>query len=132
MNAYSSRVTPQTIVALAPMLVPRFTNVCLYSLLRETWLRGLMTLVNTIDGPQNTSSSRITPSYTETLFWILTLSPITTSRATKTFWPSEQPRPMRAPDMTWLPCQILVPSPTDAPESTLADSWTKIRADEPS
>ena len=36
-------------------------HVCRYSCLRDTWLRGLMTLVNTIDGPQNTSSSSMTP-----------------------------------------------------------------------
>ena len=28
---------------------------------RDTWLRGLITLVNTMDGPQNTSSSSTTP-----------------------------------------------------------------------
>ena len=33
-----------------------------YSFLRDTWLRGLRTFVNTIDGPQNTSSSSSTPS----------------------------------------------------------------------
>jgi len=33
-------------------------------------------LVNTIEGPQKTSSSKTTPSYRETLFWILTLSPM--------------------------------------------------------
>ncbi len=54
-------VCPQTMVALAPMLAPRFTSVARYSCLRDTWLRGLITLVNTIDGPQNTSSSSTTP-----------------------------------------------------------------------
>src|SRR2546423_8765893 len=122
MKAYSSRVTPQTIVALAPMLVPRFTSVCLYSLLRETWLRGLMTLVNTIDGPQKTSSSRITPSYTETLFWILTLFPILTPFMTTTFCPSEQRAQITAPPSTWQKCQIFVSSPTCAPSSTYAHS----------
>src|ERR1035441_6187622 len=60
-NAYSPIVIPQTIVLFAPIEAPRFTRVCLYSFLRRTWLRGLITLVNTIDGPQNTSSSRIQP-----------------------------------------------------------------------
>src|SRR5437773_7566790 len=62
MNAYSPSVTPHRIVALAPMEPPRFTRVGRYSCLRDTWLRGFSTLVNTHDGPQNTSSSRVTPS----------------------------------------------------------------------
>ena len=59
---------PQTIVQLAPRLAPRPTRVARNSSFRDTWLRGLRTLVNTIDGPQNTSSSRVTPVYTDTLF----------------------------------------------------------------
>src|SRR5213079_1476563 len=61
-NAYSPRVTPQTIVAFAPIEPPRFTSVRRYSFLRGTWLRGFITLVNTQEGPQNTSSSSSTPS----------------------------------------------------------------------
>jgi len=34
----------------------------LVGVVRETWLRGFMTLVNTQLGPQNTSSSSVTPS----------------------------------------------------------------------
>ena len=55
-------VAPQTTVALAPMLAPRRTRVRRYSSFRLTWLRGFTTFVNTIDGPQNTSSSSSTPS----------------------------------------------------------------------
>src|SRR2546422_428761 len=62
MNAYSPSVTPHRMVALAPIELPRFTRVDRYSRLRDTWLRGFSTLVNTQDGPQNTSSSRVTPS----------------------------------------------------------------------
>src|SRR2546422_8817997 len=62
MKAYSPRVTPHTIVALAPIELPRFTRVGRYACLRETWARGFTTLVNTQDGPQNTSSSSTTPS----------------------------------------------------------------------
>src|SRR5437899_6697965 len=62
MKAYSPSVTPQTIVAFAPIDTPRFTSVTRYSCLRDTWLRGFITLVNTHDGPQNTSSSSVTPS----------------------------------------------------------------------
>src|SRR6185436_8779953 len=98
-------------VVFAPMLAPRLTSVVLYSSLRETWLRGLTTLVNTIDGPQNTSSSRITPVYNDTLFWILTLLPTTTSGETTTFWPMLQSRPIRARGITWEKCQIFVPAP---------------------
>src|SRR3546814_7080892 len=61
-------------------------------------------------GPQNTSSSRRPASYTETLFWIFTLLPMTTSLATKTFCPSEQPAPIRAPEQTCAQCQLRVPS----------------------
>jgi len=61
-NANSPSVTPHTTVALAPIEEPRFTSVARYSFFRDTWLRGLSTLVNTIDGPQKTSSSSVTPS----------------------------------------------------------------------
>ena len=98
-------------VEFAPRLAPRFTSVGWYSSCRDTWLRGLMTLVNTIDGPQNTSSSSTTPVYTDTLFWILTLSPTTTPGEMTTFWPMLQRRPMRAPAITWLKCQTFVSSP---------------------
>ncbi len=62
MKAYSPSVTPQTIVAFAPIEPPRLTSVFMYSCLRETWLRGFSTFVNTHDGPQKTSSSSSTPS----------------------------------------------------------------------
>src|SRR2546425_2314388 len=62
MKAYSPSVTPQTMVAFAPIEPPRFTSVRRYSFLRGTWLRGFITLVNTHDGPRNTSSSSSTPS----------------------------------------------------------------------
>jgi hypothetical protein len=60
-NAYRPIVWPQRIVEFAPRLAPRLTSVRRYSSFRDTWLRGLITLVNTIDGPQNTSSSSTTP-----------------------------------------------------------------------
>src|SRR6476659_7303920 len=104
-------VVPHTTVLFAPSEAPRRTSVVLYSSLRATWLRGLITLVNTIDGPQNTSSSRTQPVYTDTLFWILTLLPITTSGETTTFCPMLQPAPIRQFFMTWEKCQILVPGP---------------------
>ncbi len=62
MKAYSPRVTPQTTVALAPIVAPRRTTVGRYSCFRETWLRGFNTLVKTQLGPQKTSSSSVTPS----------------------------------------------------------------------
>src|SRR5450759_1207238 len=118
MNEYSSRVTPNTIVALAPIVAPRRTSVRLYSFFRDTWLRGLTTLVKTIDGPQNTSSSSSTPSYTDTLFCILTLLPILTPFITTTFCPSEQRSPITAPPSTWQKCQTFVSGPICAPSST--------------
>ena len=81
-KAYSPTVWPQTTVQLAPSVAPRRTTVRRYSCLRVTAERGLSTLVNTMLGPQKTSSSSVTASYTETLFWILTLSPMTTSLPT--------------------------------------------------
>ena len=44
--------------------------------------RGLNTFVNTMLGPQNTSSSSVTASYTDTWFWIFTLRPMATSLPT--------------------------------------------------
>jgi hypothetical protein len=62
MNACSPISTPQTIVQLAPNVAPRRTIVSRYSSLRETAERGLYTFVNTMLGPQNTSSSSVTLS----------------------------------------------------------------------
>src|SRR5256885_13923222 len=76
---------PHTIVAFAPMVAPRPTRVAWYSPLRFTKARGLLTLVNTTEGPTKTSSSRMTPSYSETLFCTRQLRPSTTVEATKTF-----------------------------------------------
>ena len=56
-------VTPQTTVALAPIVAPRRTSVGEKSSsgLRGNALRGVSTFVKTIDGPQKTSSSSVTP-----------------------------------------------------------------------
>jgi hypothetical protein len=110
-------VVPHTTVQLAPSDAPCRTRVVLYSSFLDTWLRGLTTLVNTIDGPQKTSSSRVQPVYTDTLFWILTLLPITTSGEITTFWPMLQPAPIRVFFMTWEKCQIFVPAPME-------DGWS--------
>ena len=61
MNAYRPMVVPQRIVALAPIEAPHLTNVVLYSPRRTISLRGFTTLVNTIEGPQKTWSSRMIP-----------------------------------------------------------------------
>ena len=84
-----------------------------------------MTFVKTMEGPQNTSSSRTTPEYTETLFCIFTLLPIFTSGERTTFWPILQLFPICAPGITWLKCQIFVPSPTRHDLSTIAVSCEK-------
>ncbi len=47
-------------------------------------------------GPQNTKSSRTTPSYRDTLFWILQKSPMVTPSATMTFCPRMQSLPITA------------------------------------
>jgi hypothetical protein len=108
-------VLPHTTVQFAPSVAPRRTSVGRYSCLRATPERGLTTFVKTMLGPQNTSSSSVTASYTLTLFWMRTWSPITAALPTKTFCPSEQSRPMRAPAHTWTQCQMRVPSPISAP-----------------
>src|SRR5262245_8619371 len=116
---------PQTMVQLAPRVAPCRTRVGRSSSMRRIALRGLNTLVNTIDGPQNTSSSRVTPSYTETLFWIFTLLPMLTFGPITTFWPIRQFLPRRELLNTWETCQIVVPSPISTSSSMKADSWTK-------
>ena len=62
MNADSPIVTPQTIVAFAPMVAPWRTTVGSMLARRSTVARGLRTFVNTAEGPTNTSASRATPS----------------------------------------------------------------------
>ena len=52
---------PHTIVTLAPIDAPFPIIVSLYSLFLSIKLLGFTTLVNTHDGPKNTSSSHITP-----------------------------------------------------------------------
>jgi hypothetical protein len=62
MKHQAPSVTPHRIVAFAPIVAPWRTKVRRYSCFRDTWLRGLITFVKTIDGPQNTLSSSSTPS----------------------------------------------------------------------
>src|SRR5690554_625843 len=119
-KANSPTVTPQTMVQLAPSVAPFFTRVSRYSSLRSMSERGLYTLVNTMLGPQNTPSSRCTLSYTDTLFWILQLSPMVTLFPMNTFWPMETFLPILAPPHTWTKCQTREPSPIWAPSSTIA------------
>ena len=61
-SACSPSVVPHRIVAFAPMVAPRPTVVGANACLRLTAARGVSTLVNTADGPTNTSLSRVTPS----------------------------------------------------------------------
>src|SRR5262245_1992842 len=118
-------VTPHTMVLLAPSVAPHLTSVGRSSSRRLISLRGLYTFVNTIDGPQNTSSSRVTPSYTETLFWILTPLPTRTFGPITTFWPIRQFLPIWEFLNTCDTCQMVVPSPISTASSMKADSWTK-------
>src|SRR5690606_26627327 len=87
MKAYGPILLPQTIVALAPTVAPLPTCVASYLSRRTTALRGLVTLVNTQDGPRKTSSPQVTPVYNDTLFCTLTLLPNTTPGAITTFCP---------------------------------------------
>src|SRR5262249_31247341 len=61
MKQYSPSTWPQTMVALAPIVAPRLTRVWRNSLFRSISARGLLTLVNTQEGPQKTPSSSVTP-----------------------------------------------------------------------
>jgi len=79
--------------------------------------------VRTQEGPRNTSSSMMIPSYMETLFCILTLLPMTTPPATMVFWPRLQPAPIFAPAQTWLKCQMRVPSPISHGSSMTTVGW---------
>ncbi len=125
MRAYSPISLPQTIVAFAPTDAPRRSMVGLYSFLRATALRGFITLVKTIDGPRNTSSSHTTPVYTLTLFWIFTLRPNFTSGDMTTFCPILQFSPIVQFGIMCEKCHILVPFPIVQPSSTYADSCLK-------
>ena len=68
-------------------------------------------------------------SYTDTLFWIYTRSPIRTRwLPTKTFCPSEQPAPISAPPRKCgTQCQMRLLAPMRAPSSTMADGWWSSR-----
>ena len=68
MKQYFPSVAPQTMVPFALIEAPIRTRVGRYSCFRDTALRGFTTFVNTIEGPQKASLSRVTPSYNETLF----------------------------------------------------------------
>ena len=61
-SAYSPIVTPQMIVAFAPIEQPFLRSVFLNSSLRYIKALGFITFVKTIDGPRKTSSSISTPS----------------------------------------------------------------------
>ena len=61
-NANSPISIPHKMVAFAPIVAPFFTSVFLNSFFLITALRGLITLVKTIEGPRKTSSSQTTPS----------------------------------------------------------------------
>src|SRR5215472_8432114 len=116
---------PQTIVAFAPIVAPALTRVRLYSFFLTMALLGFTTLVNTIEGPQKTSSSSSTPVYTETLFWILTLLPIRQPGDTTTFCPRLQRLPILLPDIMWEKCQIRVSSPISQGSSMTTLGWAK-------
>ena len=63
LNAQAVKATMERLKreALAPIVAPRLTIVGRNSLLRMISARGLVTLVKTQDGPQNTPSSSVTP-----------------------------------------------------------------------
>src|SRR4051812_46233174 len=125
MKQFSPRVTPQTMVAFAPMELPRRTRVgrnLAGGFLKAT--RGFMSLVKTMFGPRNTSSSTVTLSQTSTQFLTVTWLPIRAPLSMKAWSPTLQSLPMTAPFMTWAKAQTRVPAPM-ASDSHRARSCTK-------
>jgi hypothetical protein len=61
-SACAPTVTPHRTVAFAPMVAPRSTTVAANARLRSMAARGVRTLVNTAEGPTNTSAASVTPS----------------------------------------------------------------------
>ena len=59
---FSPKVLPHKIVEFAPIVDPFFTKVLRNLFFCSMFAFGILTLVNTTDGPTNTSFSRITPS----------------------------------------------------------------------
>src|SRR5262249_7855218 len=92
---YGPSVTPHTIVAFAPIDAPRPTWVGTIFQSVEV-ARGRRSFVKVALGPTNPSSAIVTPSNTETLFWIFPRSPPATPRSTKTFFPRTQLLPTDA------------------------------------
>ena len=62
MSALLPTVYPQTTVELAPNEAPSLIRVLAYTPCTGKCARGVTTLVNTQEGPQNTLSSSSTPS----------------------------------------------------------------------
>ena len=62
MSALLPTVCPQTTVELAPNEAPSLIRVLAYTPCTGKCARGVTTLVNTQEGPQNTLSSSSTPS----------------------------------------------------------------------
>src|SRR5438067_7174925 len=91
--------TPQTMVAFAPIDAPRPTTVGITSQ-SVAAARGYRSFVNTAPGPTNTSSSIVTPLYTDTLFWILQPEPIRTPASMNTFLPMTHRAPTDEPSRT--------------------------------
>ena len=102
--AHSPIVRPHTIVAFAPIDAPLRTSVETNSRSSPV-ARGCRSFVKTTEGPTKTSSSSVTPEYTETKFWILQPDPITAPVSTKTDLPRTHRIPTRAPLRTCAKCQ---------------------------
>src|SRR6266536_807018 len=106
-------VTPQTTVAFAPMVAPWRTSVGTSrsrDFLRPA--RGARSLVNTMLGPRNTSSSTVTRSHTSTAFFTVTRSPSLAPPSMKTWSQTLQSAPTSAPGRTWAKAQMRVLGPT--------------------
>ena len=124
-NAYRPTVTPQTMVAFAPIVHPRFNWVVSYSECRFTCERGLVTFVRTHEGPRNTSSSMTDAGVNRHVVLNLDIVSDDCPAVDIHVLTDDDRWPIRAPFMTCEKCQIFVPAPISAPSSAYADSCTK-------
>src|SRR6266702_3174835 len=131
-KAWRPMVTSHTTVALAPTVAPRRTSVGTSSsgaFLKPT--RGVRSLVNTMLGPRNTSSSTVTRSQTSTAFLTVTRSPSRAPPSMKAWSPTLQSAPTTAPGSTWANAQMRVRGPTRS-LSHSPIGWTNTDGSRPS
>ena len=94
MKQYSPSVWPQTMVALAPIVAPRFTSVCAELVLALDLGARIVDVGEDAGRAAEHAILQLDAVVEQTLFWILQLSPTVTSGPIMTFWPIEQFSPI--------------------------------------